>query len=240
MANADSITKLCRGCDRELPVSQFSADARASDKMQPRCRFCTNIARKIARQAKPEQYKATREAYYKEHGDTVRAINARSRIKNDARIKAHKKVAYQAIKDKPEFKAYVKERQILTKDAKREYDRRYRAKRSDHLDSIKKIWRAKNPDKIRAIRFAYDSRRRAQESSGDSTAEICKWTIAAPKICHWCGIKCAKNFHVDHYEPLSKGGLHVVSNLVIACPHCNLTKNAKDPYEFAASVGRLF
>lgn len=240
MAVADSITKYCRGCDCQLPHSEFSPDARASDGLQPRCRKCTNIARKAARLAKPEQYKAARLAYYAEKGDRVRAINAKSRAKNHVRVKAHKRLAYQAIKDKPEFKAYLKERIALTRDAKREYDREYRAKRAEHLDAIHKAWRAKNPDKIRTIRFTYAARRRAQEAGGDSTAAIHKWAAAAAKVCHWCGKKCAKSYHIDHYVPLSKGGKHEISNLVIACPKCNIRKNAKDPYEFAASVGRLF
>jgi 5-methylcytosine-specific restriction endonuclease McrA len=120
------------------------------------------------------------------------------------------------------------------------YDRAYRAKDPERWNERARKWVKANPEKRRAITFSYDARRRAQEKQGDSTAAIRKWIKSAPKVCHWCGIKCAKEYHVDHYEPLSKGGKHVVTNLVIACPGCNLKKNAKDPYEFAATVGRLF
>ena len=60
------------------------------------------------------------------------------------------------------------------------------------------------------------------------------------KLCPQCNTNLKnKKIHLDHYIPLSKGGEHTLSNLVISCPHCNLSKNAKDPYIFANSIGRL-
>jgi 5-methylcytosine-specific restriction endonuclease McrA len=103
-----------------------------------------------------------------------------------------------------------------------------------------KRWAVKNPLARRAISIAYKARRRQQEGGGDSTAKIFAWERAAQKVCYWCNCKCPKNYHIDHYKPLSKGGKHEVANLVVACPRCNLIKSAKDPYEFAQSVGRLF
>lgn len=83
------------------------------------------------------------------------------------------------------------------------------------------------------------SQRRAVERSGLTGRELLAWKQTQAKVCHWCGKKCAKRFHVDHYIPLSKGGLHVVENLVIACMTCNLEKHAKDPFDFAREKGRL-
>lgn len=101
-------------------------------------------------------------------------------------------------------------------------------------------WAKANPEKRRAISKAYSARRRAIEKGGDSTAAIYKWEQAAKKVCYWCGINCKKKYHVDHYVALARGGKHEVKNLVIACAPCNLKKNAKDPYDFAATMGRLF
>lgn len=101
-------------------------------------------------------------------------------------------------------------------------------------------WVAENPQKRKAISMTYKARRRAQEAEGDSTAEIAAWAASTPKVCYWCDKPCADKYHVDHYEPLVRGGRHAIANLVIACPKCNLEKNAKDPYVFALSRGRLF
>lgn len=87
---------------------------------------------------------------------------------------------------------------------------------------------------------AHASKRRAQKRGGMSVPEFVEWTKAQKKICYWCSRKCEKNYHVDHYHPLAKGGAHVASNLVMACAECNQTKSAKDPYLFAKTKGRLF
>lgn len=118
----------------------------------------------------------------------------------------------------------------------REYHRKHPEKAAAHA----REWVKRNPEKRKAISMANKAKRRAIEKDGDPTSVIFAWVQKAPKVCYWCGVKCKRKYHVDHYKALSKGGKHEVSNLVIACPTCNLRKNAKDPLEFAASVGRLF
>lgn len=140
-------------------------------------------------------------------------------------------------------------------ELKKEYDRKYLIENRDRIIQLARIrneqnrevraqkakeWAKKNPEIRKAISKAYKARRRQLEAGGDSTSVIMAWERSTPKYCHWCKSKCENNYHVDHYQPLSKGGMHVVDNLVIACPPCNLRKSAKDPYEFAASLGRLF
>jgi 5-methylcytosine-specific restriction endonuclease McrA len=140
----------------------------------------------------------------------------------------------------PEKKAYDAIYQRLNIDRilarTREYSRRHAAKKMDQA----REWARRNPEKRKAISMANKAKRRAIEKDGDPTSVIFAWVQKAPKVCYWCGTKCKTKYHVDHYKPLSKGGKHEVSNLVIACPKCNLHKSAKDPYAFAASMGRLF
>lgn len=45
--------------------------------------------------------------------------------------------------------------------------------------------------------------------------------------------------HLDHINPLSKGGEHSNHNLQMLCALCNLKKNAKDPIEFMQENGYL-
>lgn len=118
-----------------------------------------------------------------------------------------------------------------------------------------KKWKAENKDKIRAAETArkerdpeayllayraHASKRRARKRGGINAPDFVAWVKAQKKVCYWCSRKCAKDYHVDHYHPLSRGGKHESSNLVIACARCNQTKSAKDPYLFANSLGRLF
>lgn len=47
------------------------------------------------------------------------------------------------------------------------------------------------------------------------------------KVCGICNKLIEDKFHIDHKTPLSRGGLHVVSNLQLAHPKCNWSKNNK-------------
>lgn len=137
---------------------------------------------------------------------------------------------------------------------KREYDRkrvarlkdrlsaqareRYKVTRAQKLENAR-VWSERNPEKRKAISQSYKHRRRSVERQGMTGRELADWKKAQPKVCHWCGAKCAHCYHVDHYVPLSKGGKHEAANLVIACRDCNFRKHAKDPLDFAREVGRL-
>ena len=141
---------------------------------------------------------------------------------------------------KEEKSRYDRDRYKKSAEQVKQRMRRWRAENSaKHVDAAR-AWALANPEKRKGVIKAYKARRRQMEDGGDRSSIIMAWERAAPKFCHWCKSKCEYNYHVDHYQPLSKGGKHVVDNLVIACPTCNLRKSAKDPYEFAASLGRLF
>lgn len=116
----------------------------------------------------------------------------------------------------------------------------YVSTRRESIIAKAKEWARLNPEKRRAISINYKHRRRAKEASGVSYVELLEWKKEQKKVCYWCGCKCPVGFVVDHYVPLAKGGLHALSNLVIACRKCNARKSAKDPLEFARSIGRLF
>jgi 5-methylcytosine-specific restriction endonuclease McrA len=38
---------------------------------------------------------------------------------------------------------------------------------------------------------------------------------------------------------LARGGKHEIANLVVACPTCNRKKGARQPDEFAQSIGKV-
>lgn len=124
--------------------------------------------------------------------------------------------------------------------AKSAYDQQYRLKNPEKCVARSAAWRRANPELRLAISKAYKARRRSHEQGGDSTVAIAAWERAAKKVCYWCGCKCPKKYQVDHYQPLARGGRHEVKNLVISCGPCNRRKNAKDPYQFAQTMGKLF
>lgn len=137
------------------------------------------------------------------------------------------------------------------------YDRQHKDKiatyRSMHRDKIKRSkdnyrrthkeqnaiynaqWQRCHPDIIRAKW----NRRRARKkiAGGHHTATDIQRQGAVQKWrCWWCGEDCKDRYHIDHLVPLSRGGHNGPGNIVIACPHCNLSKHDRLPDEWA---GRL-
>lgn len=231
-----NLCKTCTTCKNLLSLDCFSPDKRATDGKQSRCRKCARSKKNQAYHADPEKSKEKGRAYYRENSEKVNASNAKSRAKHRDVILERKRDYYGRVKTDPEWQAARKEERAANKEAKKEYDKDYREKNAEKCNAQSKKWKAANREKRRSIAKSYKARRKAIEKDGDPTAVIHEWEMSAPKVCHWCAKDCADNYHVDHYYPLSKGGKHEVSNLVIACPPCNLKKNSKLPEEFAAEL----
>ena len=106
------------------------------------------------------------------------------------------------------------------------------------MAKIKKIYSQSEKGKI--IDKNKHHKRRAIKKSGDVTTKQLLELQQNAKNCYWCNTSLKnKVVHIDHYVPLSRGGLHTITNLVVACSECNLKKHAKDPFVFALEKGRL-
>lgn len=143
------------------------------------------------------------------------------------------------------------------RDKKKEYNaRKYRENPTRYVESIK-AWVAANPDRIKAKAARFQQRhpeaKRAQTQRDRARRKGVEGRFTAADIrtlrerqrnrCACCKspfAKAKKNaYHVDHVIPIAGGGTNWPHNLQLLCPTCNLKKGAKDPLEFAASLGRL-
>lgn len=113
------------------------------------------------------------------------------------------------------------------------------AARPEYYRSIKRLDRVNNPERYRAA----DSRKRAYRMAAPghhSAADINSIRQAQRDRCAYCPKKLSLvKWHVDHIQPLSRGGTNYRNNLQILCAPCNQAKYAKDPIDFARSLGRL-
>lgn len=103
-----------------------------------------------------------------------------------------------------------------------------------------KRWKLNNPQRVRIHNRMMRHKRRAQIKGSAikvTAKDLSAIESAAKGRCHYCGIKGRLSF--DHIDPLARGGAHAKDNIVMACPSCNSKKNAKPPWQFAASIGRL-
>jgi len=143
--------------------------------------------------------------------------------------KMHKRNAHYKKAGDPEYKRKRKEYTERNKDSKKEYDKRYRKDNREKVNKNSREWTKNNKSKRSAISQNYKAKRRAIKKEGMSSIELMEWKKSQQKVCHWCQVECEESFHVDHYIPLSKGGKHIASNLVISCASCNVRKNNKMP-----------
>lgn len=174
-------------------------------------------------------------AWYANNKERAAATAKKFRQENPELVRERKRAEYlrnreKAIKRSAEYMQNNREQ-------RREYDRQYRLKNAKRLEALKVVWRADNADLLRAVKHSYKARRRAVEKTGDSSRQVRAWLARVPKTCIWCGIKCADDFHIDHFMPLALGGAHAVANLAIACPTCNVRKNAMHPETFCKRMG---
>lgn len=129
---------------------------------------------------------------------------------------------------------YYKDNREQKLESKSKYYKDNLEKRRKYLeDNREKVaernrkWKKENPEKIRA----YKANRRARKQG--VLTEIDIQTSAAYRIainndpCFYCGTAKAKEYQVDHYFPIAKGGDDRWYNLVRACQPCNGSKHAK-------------
>lgn len=131
------------------------------------------------------------------------------------------------------------------------YDRAYYAANKEHITQrnrkyvvahkqrtaeYTRLWRAANRDKERAHSAMRRALKRANGGSY-SDKDIQQLQKNQKNRCYYCQCKLVE-YHVDHIVPLSRGGSNDPSNLVLACPTCNISKRDKLPHEWSKG-GRL-
>lgn len=191
-----------------------------SNEPEPRRRVCRQC---LAAQAR-ERYAANRELMqrrareYREHNRNEVRERDRERYAQEAeRRRAYQRDYYQANRDK------IRAHQRATRDAE---DQR-RRNREYYLNNREKFFayaRAREVALLGATVVKFTEQQLAQRLSMFPGCWICRDSIDI--------------LHIDHVKPISKGGLHCLSNLRPACRSCNLAKSNTWPFD-PTSVRRM-
>lgn len=112
-----------------------------------------------------------------------------------------------------------------------------RKRRIDSGESARYIrqYRKNHPEKVRA----YSQKRRFGKIEKLPKGTVKRIGMLQRWMCAICKCDAKNDFHLDHIQPLSKGGMHEPKNLQILCPKCNMKKSAKNPEEYMQSLGFL-
>lgn len=122
---------------------------------------------------------------------------------------------------------------------------RWRKNNAERIRFTREIWASKNAEKIKENnarwvrnnpekhRLYVKTRqaRKLNQCPNNSAKRFYAFLETVEKVkCYYCNEVVKKeDCHVEHIIPLSRGGLHVDSNLCIACATCNLRKSTKLP-----------
>lgn len=92
------------------------------------------------------------------------------------------------------------------------------------------MWFKSNRNKVRTYEAKQRSARKG--AKGSYTAQDVQIILETQLgSCFYCG-NPLREWHEDHFVPISKGGTNYRCNIVLACANCNLRKGNKAPIEF--------
>jgi len=122
-------------------------------------------------------------------------------------------------------------------ERERERGRQKRAKNIEYYREHSITYNAKNLNRLAVIAR---NRRARQKANGGrhSLADVQLLFVKQKGKCAYCRTRLGK-YHVDHIEPIARGGSNDRSNLQLLCKPCNKTKSARDPLEFVRQQGLL-
>jgi 5-methylcytosine-specific restriction endonuclease McrA len=221
--NGNPSEKRCTGlCNRLLPNTTEFFHRNGKYGLYPQCKECVSKKKKAhsSKTEVREHRKTYSKAYRLEHQDYVRS---------------HKKAYYA----QPEVQTY-----------KRIYTRTYRTRpgvlEKKHVQAKEYNDRPETQERRRPYdrTLQHNRRARIKGNGGSHTVQDIQEQLKRQKHkCYYCSAKFKMKdnnyiYHIDHVIPVAKGGSNDMSNIVLACPKCNQTKNDRLPHEWAEG-GRL-
>ena len=163
------------------------------------------------------------------NGRRERCKECRKTEYQDNREEIIKRAKINYIKNKPKIQKYKKEYAQKNKTKLSKKLKKYYKENKDRLRENGKKYYQKNKD---LFLIASRKRKALKKSSSDGTITKSSLEELLQKQnnkCHHCGCELDETKHLDHYIPLSKGGIDSIINVVWSCARCNLTKQATMP-----------
>lgn len=202
-------TRICPRCKTAFPRTNefWYRYSYSKDGLATYCKTCSKAKARKWAVDNPDKAKAKIKKWVSENREQYYANQKRWRLENPE--------AYKASNDK------------------------YRETHLEQTRQATRTYQKTHPNKGKAQR--HKRRARSKNAEGFWTQEDIEKMYETQKgLCWWRGPKCTVDlslgYHIDHRVPLARGGTNWPNNLVLSCPNCNHSKNAKMPDEW---IGRL-
>jgi len=232
--------KMCTKCGEDRELTEFSKSSLKKDGLQPKCKVCVKEyyqANKASIAVRTAAYyqtnKAQKAAYYQANKEALAVRTAAYCQANKETIAVRTAAYYQTNKAQAAEYRQVNKVALAVKAA--EY---YQANKE--VIAVQKAAYQQTPKGKAVSKNSAHKRRVVIKDGCVSTEELQQLLIEDNTECFYCGcVVTDYNRHIDHFIPISKGGLHDLQNLVVACATCNLKKSDKMPEEFMAEQGLI-
>lgn len=229
--------KRCVTCQQEYLASPryFARNKSYRDGLSGCCKSCHSAYIRLYDQEHQESNKLYRHEYYMSHREQARVATRRYRLKypEKKRLYDHRYRLKHIDELRAKSHLYAQQNAARINAQARLWQKTHR----ERARNINRSWRQRHPEQSEAHNRNRRSRKLSAEGS-HTPDDILAQLKRQKKRCYYCGEKLNGKYHVDHVVPLSRGGSNGPDNLVIACPHCNCSKNDKLPHEWPEG-GRL-
>jgi 5-methylcytosine-specific restriction endonuclease McrA len=197
------------------------------------CLECARIKQAARRVSNPDKVRAVYRAWKQRNPEVAKAATERWRANNPEKLRQQARRKYRKHRER----ILAVQRDYNTRNSKRIVARvlAWAKENPDRVRRNSRNWNARNPDKVR-LNGARQAARRRNAPGTFSDADICRLFVFQEGECVYCR-RWLDKYHIDHVVPLARGGSNDPSNLQLLCRSCNSHKAARDPVEFARSIG---
>lgn len=225
-----TLTRVCRKCgvEKSLTCEHFHTTNGKAHTWRHVCKACRREEDRERNGWKAQGPKLSAEEVRRRARDGCKRWYSQNADRQAARIQAGRR-------NDPEFhKGRDKFYYERHKDAKKARAADYRKRNPENVQKWNREWRERNGPRKRPpeqnAEYLHRRRFRLGRGQGLTASDIRSKTARQSGLCYYC--EAAKKLTVEHFVPLSRGGLNEPANVVMACASCNYSKGKKLPWEW--------
>ncbi len=234
----DTPQKQCSKCKQFFPATTEFFNKHSRGGLQPRCKPCRKEDRKIYNDAHVEENRQ----YQQEHQEAARIRSRRFSERHQEEEYIRKKRYSETHREQERMRG--RRHYEENREQERIRKRRYVEKNREKEQARQRRYYKTHLEKERARGRVNAQKRHAHQKNleGQLSVQQIQSKLKAQKYqCYYCFHKFEQGpdrmyiYHLDHVIPISRPEFaprHDASYIVLACPHCNLSKHDRLPHEW--------